>query len=226
MKGTIKYKTAKRKFQVKDSKVQYKISGGYPEYLYKKSGPKKLYNLSRNEKQKVKLYYKINERCFRNTLKQCYKQDSNIAISFLKNVELRLDIILYRSELVHYLTEARQQIGHGIIKVNGIRVKKIGRILEPGDVVHINDKFYYKRLLNIKNESNLPLTKYSQLFLKIDLSKKERGGLNYFVVNSKALAIKIIRMPNLQELDILCEPVLPPYFRRIKLNVETACAYN
>ena len=53
------------------------------------------------------------------------------------NLEMRLDILLYRSYFMKTMFNCRQFINHKNVLVNGILVDKVNYILKPGDVIEI-----------------------------------------------------------------------------------------
>ena len=88
------------------------------------------------------------------TLRRIAKNSNRI--SFLRELESRVDIILWRSGLVPNIWKARQLIRHGHINLNKLKVSEAGVVLLPGDVLEISGKY--------KSSQKYPLT--SKIFSK------------------------------------------------------------
>lgn len=86
----------------------------------------------------------------------------------LKQLESRLDSVLYRSHFVDSFRNARQLISHGHILVNNVVVKKHSFNLTEGDVISVSKKTHTLIEKNILKSKLLPLTpKYLQVNYKI-----------------------------------------------------------
>jgi ribosomal protein S4 len=74
------------------------------------------------------------------------KNFGNVNFSFVRNLESRLDTILYRSFFALSIRSARQLITHGHIFVNKKVIKTNSFILKKGDLIEINPR--YHKLIN------------------------------------------------------------------------------
>lgn len=74
------------------------------------------------EKQKLRVYYGISEKQIVRYVKRARKDKRPTSIVLLRDLEARLDAVLYRSNWAPTIPAARQVINHGHIFVNGKRV--------------------------------------------------------------------------------------------------------
>jgi small subunit ribosomal protein S4 len=80
------------------------------------------YKVQLREKQKVKRFYGVAEKQFRNFFSKATQQKGITGENLLKMLELRLDNILYRMNFAYSRAHARQLIRHGHIQVNNKKV--------------------------------------------------------------------------------------------------------
>ncbi|MGD2087001.1 MAG: 30S ribosomal protein S4 [Candidatus Aminicenantes bacterium] len=109
---------------------------------YKKSN----YKIQLREKQKVKRFYGIAEKQFRNFFYKAAKQKGITGDNLLQMLELRLDNILYRMNFAASRAHARQMIRHGHIKVNKRKVSI------PSFQLRVDDEITFKEK-SLQNES-------------------------------------------------------------------------
>lgn len=102
-------------------------------------GQKSEYTKQLREKQKAKRIFGIFERQFYNYYKAAETKPGITGDVFLQMLELRLDNATYRAGFAASRKQAREIVTHGLLKVNGRRVKtpsyklKVGAIVEPTD---------------------------------------------------------------------------------------------
>ena len=105
------------------------------------------YGLQLLEKQKARYSYNLNERQFSKYAKMAIsKKGVNPAEFLYKNLESRLDNIVYRLGLAKTRPYARQMVSHGHIMVNGRRVTIPSMSLRSGDAVSIRPGSKNKRM--------------------------------------------------------------------------------
>ncbi len=104
------------------------------------------YKYQLREKQKVKRFYGLREKQFRNFFYKSAKQKGITGENLLRFLELRLDNVIYRMNFAASRTNAKQLISHGHIQVNGKKVTVSSYILKVGDEISFNEK-------SIKNEN-------------------------------------------------------------------------
>lgn len=93
------------------------------------------YGVQLREKQKVKRYYGVLEKQFRNYFELANKKSGITGEYLLMLLERRLDNVVYRMGLGASRAEARQLVRHGHFTVNGKRVDIPSYSVSEGDVV-------------------------------------------------------------------------------------------
>jgi small subunit ribosomal protein S4 len=101
-------------------------------------GGKSEYGTQLIEKQKVRYTYGLNERQFSNEVKRAQsKSGAHAADTLYKNLEQRLDNVVFRLGLAPSRAAARQAVGHGHITVNGKKVSIPSYKARTGDTIGI-----------------------------------------------------------------------------------------
>lgn len=145
-------------------------------------GQKSEYSKQLREKQKAKRIFGIGERQFRNYYNTASTKTGITGEVFLGILELRMDNAVYRAGFASSRKQAREIVTHGLLKVNGKRVKtpsyslKVGAIVEP-----------------------TPRAKQSVLFT--ELSKKKDSSPNWIKVDLKAPSFEIVNLPDKKDLQ-------------------------
>jgi len=98
------------------------------------------YGQQLREKQKVKRIYSVTERQFRRYYEMALESKEATGAVLLQTLERRLDNIVYRAGLAKTRPQARQMVGHGLVKVNGRRVTIPSYLVEKGDKVSLAKK--------------------------------------------------------------------------------------
>ena len=98
------------------------------------------YRTQLREKQKTKRIYGVQEKQFHHYYEMANAQIGVTGENLLKILESRLDNVVYRLGFAKSRAEARQQVRHGHIKVNGRRVDIPSFRVRPGDLVAIAEK--------------------------------------------------------------------------------------
>ena len=98
------------------------------------------YRTQLREKQKTKRIYGILEKQFRNYYDIANRQQGITGENLLRVLESRLDNVVYRLGFAKSRAEARQQVRHGHIMVNGRRVDIPSFRVRPGDLVAVAPK--------------------------------------------------------------------------------------
>jgi len=96
------------------------------------------YKIQLREKQKVKRFYGVGEKQFRNFFYKAAKQKGITGDNLLRTLELRLDNILYRMNFASSRAHARQLIRHGHVLVN----KK--KVSIPSYILRVEDEISFK----------------------------------------------------------------------------------
>jgi small subunit ribosomal protein S4 len=92
------------------------------------------------EKQKARRIYGILEKQFRNMYEEANRQGGITGENLLRNLELRLDNVVFRAGWGASRRQARQLVRHGHVSVNGKRVTIPSYVLRKDDVVSLRDK--------------------------------------------------------------------------------------
>ena len=113
------------------SQTKKKTKGG-------RMGGKSEYGTQLIEKQKVRFTYGMNERQFSNEVKKAHsKSGAHAADTLFKNLETRLDNVVYRLGLASSRAAARQMVGHGHILVNGKKVTIPSYVVKIGSTIQV-----------------------------------------------------------------------------------------
>ena len=104
-------------------------------------GGKKLseYALQLIEKQKIKAYYGILEKQFLRYMRRSEKSREVTGTALLKQLECRLDNLVYRIGFGRSIRQSRQFVNHGHILVNGKKVDIPSYIVKERDVISVRE---------------------------------------------------------------------------------------
>jgi len=97
------------------------------------------YALGLIEKQKLRYYYGLMERQFRNVYERALKRRGVTGETMLQILETRLDNVVYHLGFANTRPAARQMVSHGHIRVNGRKVNIPSCALKVNDVVEVKD---------------------------------------------------------------------------------------
>jgi small subunit ribosomal protein S4 len=87
------------------------------------------------EKQRLRAQYNVSERQLQNAFTEATRQSGNTGVNLVRLLEMRLDAVVLRAGFARTIYAARQAVVHGHIQVNGRKVDRPGRQLQPGDAV-------------------------------------------------------------------------------------------
>lgn len=97
------------------------------------------YGLGLIEKQKLRYYYGLMERQFRNVYEKALKKRGITGVTMLQMLETRLDNVVFHLGLATTRAAARQMVSHGHIKVNGRKVSIPSYALKVNDIIEVKD---------------------------------------------------------------------------------------
>lgn len=133
----------------------------------KRSGQISEFNRQLREKQKARFIFGINERQSRKYYKLATKSSEITGIKYLQLLEQRLDNVIFRSGIASTRPQARQFVNHGLVLLNGHKVKTASIQVKPGDKFEIREKSRTSKIFEeVKKEK--PKT---PKWLEVDLSK-------------------------------------------------------
>ena len=93
------------------------------------------YGLQLQEKQKVRFYYGVNEKQFRNLFDKAAKIPGKQGDNFLFLLESRLDNLVYRLGFAATRRQARQLVNHGHIVLDGKKADIPSLLVKPGQTI-------------------------------------------------------------------------------------------
>lgn len=143
------------------------------------------------EKQKLRHYYGMLERQFRNTYDKATRMKGVKGDNFLSLLESRLDAVAYRAGFSRTIWGARQLAAHGHLLINGQKVDRPSCRVMPGDVVTIREK-----------SRQVPLIKEAM----------ERDSPNrippYLMVNRGAYEVRMVEAPKASDIPVQVDMAL------------------
>jgi small subunit ribosomal protein S4 len=98
------------------------------------------------EKQKLRYFYGLQEKQFRNIYKKATIGRGVTGEKMLQILETRLDSVVYLSGFALTRAAARQMVGHGHILVNGSKVDVSSFCVKPNDTIEVRARPKSKQL--------------------------------------------------------------------------------
>ena len=119
-----------------------------------KTGRKKIseYGMQLKEKQKLRYYYGLGEKQFRNYIKDALSQrgkEEGAAVLLIQKIESRFDNIIFRLGIAKTRIQARQFVSHGYFLINNKPVNIPSYHLKIGDEITVRPEFKKKTLFKI-----------------------------------------------------------------------------
>ena len=129
------------------------------------------YAVQLREKQKVRRFYGVLEKQFRNYYKKAERQRGATGENLLRLLESRLDTVVYRMGFGATRAEARQLVAHKSIAVNGRKVNIASYQVSPEDVVSVTEKA--RAQLRIQSALQLASQRAPIDWVDVDATKME-----------------------------------------------------
>lgn len=136
------------------------------------------------EKQKLRYYYGLQERQFRNVYEKALRMRGITGEKMLQLLESRLDSLVYHAGFGITRPQARQLISHGHVKVNGRKVSVPSFQVKVNDVVEIKDHNVSKQLANKSLEGST-----------------SRVVPDWVALDREHLKLKLLRIPSRDEIN-------------------------
>lgn len=136
------------------------------------------------EKQKLRHTYGLLEKQFRLIFEKAKHKRGITAHEFVRELELRLDSIVYNLGFAKSRRQARQYVNHGIIRVNGRKVDVASFTVKVGDEVDVKPTSSGRQVVARSLEEN-----------------KARAVPAWMTRQDEALKGVINRVPNPEELE-------------------------
>jgi small subunit ribosomal protein S4 len=141
------------------------------------------YGVQLREKQKVKRYYGVKEKQFRNYFKLARKKRGITGDTLLQLLERRLDNVIYRIGYAPSLASARQLVKHGHFLINGKKVDIPSYIIKVGDDVNVKE-----------NSRSIQMIK--------DMPDRVASIPKWLEANAESLTCKIIALPTREDIGM------------------------
>ena len=142
------------------------------------------YGLGLIEKQKLRYYYGLMERQFRNVYEKALKKRGITGVTMLQMLETRLDNVVFHLGLATTRAAARQMVSHGHVRVNGRKVSIPSYALKVNDIIEVKDHNVSKQLAT----KNLELS-------------TSRAVPDWLLLNKDAFKGTVMRVPTREEIQ-------------------------
>lgn len=143
------------------------------------------YGKELSEKQKLKNWYNLTERQFRNYVKEVLEKRGKVEDAgtlLIKKLECRLDNVVFRMGFASSRPQSRQLIGHGYFLVNGRKVNIPAYQVKKGDMISLHQKSHKKAI-----------------FQNLSASLKKYKPPSWIELDIKKLKGKVTGLPSLEE---------------------------
>ena len=114
------------------------------------------YGLQLQEKQKVRFYYGVNEKQFRNLFEKAAKIPGKQGDNFLFLLESRLDNLVYRLGFAATRRQARQLVNHGHIVLDGKKADIPSLLVKPGQTIALKPASKSLQIVKDALEATVP----------------------------------------------------------------------
>ena len=142
------------------------------------------YGIQLREKQKIRRFYGVLEKQFRNYYKMAAKQKGSTGENLMGLLERRLDNVVYRLGFASTRSEARQLVSHKSILINDTLVNIPSYLVKSGDVISVRQK--------AKSQG--------RIIAAIALSE-QRGACDWLTVDTATFKGTFTSMPTLSDLS-------------------------
>lgn len=137
------------------------------------------------EKQRLKAQYNVSERQMLNYYKKAVRKKGSTTDNIIQMLETRLDAVVFRGGLAYTIYAARQDVSHGHIQINGKRVDIASCQVKVNDVVSVKRKERsIFRFIEAAESANPP---------------------EYLSLSNDDLSVKLLHIPNRDEVPVICE---------------------
>jgi len=121
------------------------------------------------EKQKLRIMFCLTEKQFKRTFTRALRKKGISSDNLMRELEVRLDNVLYRAGFALTRMQARQMVNHGHFLVNGRRVDVPSYQVRIGEVVELRPKMQQSKLYPAVLEENKGYK--PSRWLKVDAKK-------------------------------------------------------
>jgi small subunit ribosomal protein S4 len=124
------------------------------------------YKKQLHEKQKARAMFGISEKKSRRYYQMASKSHGVTGVEYMKLLERRIDNVIFRSGLANTRPQARQMVSHGIIQLNGHKIKTPSILVKEGDKFEVVDKRKGSKLFEEVKTAKVSAPKWIQSDLK------------------------------------------------------------
>lgn len=142
------------------------------------------------EKQRLRAYYQVPENQMVAYFSKARKAKEQTGHALIKQLEIRLDNLVYRAGFASSVRQARQMVVHGHILVNGKKVDRPSFRVEVGDEIALREK-------SRSNEM------WKENFLSTGMNPYP-----YLSKDENNFSVKLVKMPEIDEIPIEIQDVL------------------
>lgn len=159
---------------------------GYPPGVHGPKARRKFtdYALGLMEKQKLRYYYGLMERQFRNVYEKALRKRGVTGETMLQILETRLDNVVFHLGFGTTRPAARQMVNHGHIRVNGRKVSIPSYALRVNDVIEVRNH----------NVARQMATKALEL-------STSRAVPDWLLLSKEAFKGTVVRVPTREEIQ-------------------------
>ncbi len=136
------------------------------------------------EKQKICHYYGLSFRQLKRFYTMAKRMPGNTGENLLRLCEQRLDSVIWKAGLARTRSEARQSVAHGHFLVNGRRTTVPSYLVSADDVIQVRKRDNLQKVYNARVE------------------EVDRPGPPFLAVDKKELTIKVIRLPEIEDVGL------------------------
>ncbi|MCF7849051.1 MAG: 30S ribosomal protein S4 [Kiritimatiellales bacterium] len=137
------------------------------------------------EKQRLRHQYNLSEKQLRSYYKKAVRKPGNTGDVMLQILESRLDVVVLRAGLARSIYQSRQMVSHAHFRVNGKKVNIPSYQLRIGDKITVREK-----------------SKELDSFV---LAQQVAKTPEYVTANDKELTAELNRLPEAEEVPVICE---------------------
>jgi small subunit ribosomal protein S4 len=145
------------------------------------------YGIQLREKQKVKRFYGVLERQFRRYYEMATRSKGVTGTILLQLLERRLDNVVFQLGFAQTRPQARQIVGHGLVKVNDGKVDIPSYQVKPGDEI------------SVKGQDNI--IKYIQTNIQLNHDRSNYVVPAWLSVDEDHLKGKVLRLPVREDIN-------------------------
>ena len=156
------------------------------------------YGVQLREKQKIRRTYGVLERQFRRTFESAENRPGVTGENLLRNLETRLDNVVYRMGFAASRPQARQIVGHGHFALNGVPTNIPSAQVREGDRIEVREG-----------------SKKTAFFMAAAQTLRSSNQPEWVAVDADKLAGTVVSLPRRDQMPLeLNEQLVVEYYSR------------